>query len=124
MNAITKFKTPNGEEMVVMPAADYARLIEAVEDAEDVAAYDDAKRKLASGEEEMVPAEFVNRIIDGENPIRVWREYRGMSVKELAEKTGLTPSYLSQVETGKRAGTVDTLKKIADALRVKIDDLV
>jgi predicted transcriptional regulator len=124
MNAITKFKTPNGEEMVVMPAADYARLIEAVEDAEDVAAYDEAKRKLASGEEEMVPAEFVNRIIDGENPIRVWREYRGISVKELAEKTGFTPSYLSQVETGKRAGTVDTLKKIADALRVKIDDLV
>jgi DNA-binding Xre family transcriptional regulator len=118
------FKTPSGDEMVVVPKNDFVRLVEAVEDAGDVAAIRKFEHHLAASEEELIPAEFANRMIDGENPIRVWREFRGMSVKELADKAEITGPYLSQVETGKRDGTVDTLKKIADALRVKIDDLV
>ena len=70
-------------------------------------------RRLANGEEELIPADVVNRIIDGENKIRVWREFRGMSGKELAEKTGLAPPYISQLETGSREGTIETFKKIA-----------
>lgn len=124
MNAVTTFKTPSGDEMVIIPAADYARLVEAAEMAEDIAAFDEFERKLAAGEEELIPAEFANRLIDGENPVRVWREYRGLAVKELAEKAGIAAPYLSQVETGKRDGTVETLRKIAGALGVAIDDLV
>ena len=80
-------------------------------------------RRLANGEEELIPADVANRIIDGENKIRVWREYRGMSGKELAEKTGLAAPYISQLETGSREGTIETFKKIAAALRVDIDDI-
>ena len=40
-----------------------------------------------------------------------------------AEKAGLAQAYVSQVETGKRAGTVETLKKLASALRVALDDI-
>jgi DNA-binding XRE family transcriptional regulator len=54
---------------------------------------------------------------------RVWREYRGLTIKALAEAAGLTPAYLSQIETGVREGTVETYKKIAAALRVKIDSI-
>jgi uncharacterized phage-associated protein len=61
------------------------------------------KRRLATGEEELIPAEIVDRLIDGENKLRVWREYRGMSAKELAEATGLAAPYISQLETGKPA---------------------
>jgi DNA-binding XRE family transcriptional regulator len=124
VNDITTFKTPSGEEMVILPAAEYARLIEAVEMAEDVAAFDEFAKRLASGEEELIPSEMVNRILDGENPIRVWREHRGLTVKDLAEAAGIAAPYLSQVETGKREGSVETLKKIADALKLTIDDLV
>ena len=71
----------------------------------------------------MIPAEVADRIIDGENKIRVWREYRRMSGKDLAEKTGLAPPYISQLETGQREGTIETFKKIAAALRIDIDDI-
>jgi transcriptional regulator with XRE-family HTH domain len=54
---------------------------------------------------------------------RFRREYRGMSAKELAEATGLAAPYISQLETGKREGTIETFKKIAAALRIDIDDI-
>ena len=116
-------KTPSGDRMAVIPLADYERLVMAAEDAADVRAYDRVKRRLATGEEELVPAEFANRILDGENKIRVWRELRGMTAAVLARKAGIARPYLTQLETGKRDGTVGTLRQIADALGVSIDDL-
>jgi DNA-binding XRE family transcriptional regulator len=115
--------TPSGDQMVVLPLAEYERLVEAVEDAADIRAYDGAKRRLAEGRDESIPAEFVDRILNGENKIRVWREYRGLTLKALAETSGLAAAYLSQIETGKREGTIETFKKIAAALRVDIDDI-
>jgi mRNA-degrading endonuclease RelE of RelBE toxin-antitoxin system/DNA-binding XRE family transcriptional regulator len=123
MNKPNIITTPSGDRMVVIPFEEYERLIEAAEDAADARDVDEIKRKLATGEEELIPAEVVDRIIDGENKIRVWREYRGMSGKELAEKTGLASPYISQLETGTREGTIETFKKIAAALRVDIDDI-
>ncbi len=124
MNEIVTFTSPSGDEMVVLPAAEYRQLKEAVEMSEDVAAFDAIKAKLAAGEEEFIPAEYVNRLLDGENPVMVWREFRGMTLKQLAEAAGITAPYLSQIEGGKRDGTVGTMKKLATALRVQIDDLV
>lgn len=37
---------------------------------------------------------------------------------------GLAPAYLSQIETGKRDGTLETYRKIAEALNLTLDDLV
>jgi DNA-binding XRE family transcriptional regulator len=115
---------PSGERMVVLPEAEFVQLLDAVEDAEDAAAVHRFKQKLASGEEELIPAEYVYRMLDGENRVTVWRELRGLSGKELAKAAGIAPSYLSNIETGKRDGTIGTMKKIADALKVTIDDLV
>ena len=47
-----------------------------------------------------------------------------MTAKELAQKAGIMQAYLSQIESGKRDGTVDTMKRIAEALDVTIDELV
>jgi DNA-binding XRE family transcriptional regulator len=116
--------TPAGERLVVLPEAKYQALVEAVTDAADVAAVRRFEERLAAGEEELLPAEMVDRILDGENPIRVWRAHRGLTVKALAEQAGIASAYLSQIETGKRDGTVATVKKLADVLGVSIDDLV
>jgi DNA-binding XRE family transcriptional regulator len=115
--------TPSGDRMVLIPLEEYERLLESAEDAADAREVDEIKRRLATGEEELIPAAAVDRIIDGENKLRVWREYRGMSARELAEATDLAPPYISQLETGKREGTIETFKKIAAALRVDIDDI-
>ncbi len=116
--------SPTGERLVVLAESDFNELMAAAEQAADLASVEAFRRKLAVGEEEFVPAEIVNRILDGENRIRVWREHRGFSCKALAEKSGIASAFLSQIETGKREGTIETLRKIADALSLTIDDLV
>jgi len=67
---------------------------------------------------------MVDRILGGENRIRVWREHRGLTARALAEAAGIAQPFLSQIETGKREGTVDTLRRIAEVLSATIDDLV
>ena len=123
MNKATKFTTPIGEEMVVLARAEYDALVEMAEMLEDVAAYDDAKRRIAEGDDLRVPAEFVDRLIDGENPIRVWRDFRGMTSKDLANAIGISAGYLSEIETGKKDGSISVFRNIAKALRVDLDDL-
>jgi DNA-binding XRE family transcriptional regulator len=124
MDEIARFKTPSGDEMVVLPALDYARMVEAIEMAEEVAAFDAFERKLAAGDEEAIPSVIVDRILDGENRVRVWREHRAMTTKDLAKAVGITGSCLSQIETGKREGTVDIYRKLAAALGLTLDELV
>ncbi|MHC1547972.1 helix-turn-helix domain-containing protein [Phyllobacterium sp. K27] len=90
----------------------------------DVAAFDRFKAQLASGDEERVPAEFANRILDGENPLRVWRQYRKMSARKLAAEAGISAAYLSEIETGKKDGSLSVMKHIAEILNVSLDDIV
>ncbi|MGO9674238.1 MAG: helix-turn-helix domain-containing protein [Methylocella sp.] len=123
MNAQTII-SPTGERLIVLAEADYNRLVAAAEDAADIASVEIFRRKLAAGEEELVPAEIADRILNGENRIRVWREHRGLTSSALASKAGIAQGFLSQIETGRREGTVETLRKIADALSLMIDDLV
>jgi DNA-binding XRE family transcriptional regulator len=123
MNKPNIITTPSGDRMVLIPFEEYERLVEAAEDAADARVASEIKRRIATGEEELIPAEMVDRMIDGENKLRVWREHRGMSAKDLAEATGLAAPYISQLETGKREGTIETFKKLAAALRVDIDHI-
>ena len=114
----------NGQiEWVVIPYAEYQKMLDAVEMVEDIRAYDEAKAKLEAGEE-VIPSKVVYALLDGENPIRVWREYRGLTQQHLAEKAGISKPYLSQLESGKRNGTTDVLKTLAQALQVSLEDLV
>ncbi|MCJ2075967.1 helix-turn-helix transcriptional regulator [Methylobacterium sp. WL30] len=120
MNA-HRFTTPAGERLVILSEADYTALTQAAEDAADQAAVAQFRLKFETGEEELIPAEVVDRLLGGDNRIRVWREHRGLT---MAAQAGIAQPFLSQIETGKRDGTVETLRRIADALAVTLDDLV
>ncbi|AWI55818.1 hypothetical protein AB395_0000132 [Sinorhizobium fredii CCBAU 45436] len=112
--------------MVVMAEDEYKMLLhaaEAAEDAEDVADVKRINERLARGEEELIPADIVNRILDGESKVKVWREYRKLTLRELAAKVDISPAYLSQIEGGSRDGTFETMKKIAAALGITVDEL-
>jgi transcriptional regulator with XRE-family HTH domain len=52
--------------------------------------------------------------------IKERRERRGQSLKQLAGATGLTQSFLSQVENDRSSPSVASLRKIADALATSI----
>jgi len=116
--------TPDGSEMAVLPKAEYDSMLEALRDKQDVLRAEVFRLKVERGDEELIPAEFVNRMIDGENKIKVWRDYRGMSAKALADAAGISAAYLSQIEKGVREGSLDAMKKIAEALKITIDELV
>ncbi|KYO67299.1 helix-turn-helix domain-containing protein [Thermovenabulum gondwanense] len=53
--------------------------------------------------------------------IRQLRKNRKLSLKELAEKTGLSVSYLSEIETGKKKPSLEVVQKLADALNVSVE---
>ena len=110
-------------EWAVLPYEAYERLVEEAEMLRDVRAYDDAKKAIDAGEE-LIPAKVTYAILDGENPVRVWREYRGLTQQQLAGAAGISIPYLSQIESGKRKGTAEVLAAIAQALRLSLDDLV
>lgn len=116
--------TPNGERLVVLPESRFIAMREALESREDIQAVHAFHRELAIGEEELVPAEIVNRLLDGENKIRVWRSHREMTARELAAATGLSAPYISEIEAGKKEGSLSAMKKIAKVLGVDLDDLV
>ncbi len=111
-------------EWAVIPYEEYLALLEQAEELQDIRDYDAAKAELERGEDELIPGEVVFAIIDGENPIKVWREYRGLTQQQLADKAGISKPYLSQIETGKRKGTTQILSAIAKALDVSLDDVV
>jgi DNA-binding XRE family transcriptional regulator len=111
-------------EWAVIPYTEYERLIEAAEAAEDLRDYDAVKEALRNGTEELVPADVADCLLAGENPVRVWRKHRGLSASSLASACGLSPAAVSQIQNGKRSPSVKTLKAIAAALNVDLDDLI
>lgn len=112
------------DDTITIPRAEYERLIAIAEDAGDIRDADRIMAALARGEEERIPAEFANRLIGGESPLRVYRELRGLSGAALATRAGVNRVQILDIEAGRKAGSVDTLGKLARALGVTIDDLV
>jgi DNA-binding XRE family transcriptional regulator len=93
---------------------------EAAEEAADLAAYEEARAR----EDEAFPLEVAERLVAGAHPIKVFREFRGMTQAELARQVGLSPVYVSQIETGRRGGSTKVLRRVAAALDIDLADLV
>ena len=108
----------------VIPYDEYRALMERLEWLEDLRDSKTLAEKLARGEEEVIPVEVVERLVEGESPVKVWREHRGLTQEDLGDQVGLSGSYLSQIESGKREGTVKVYAALARALGVDVDDLV
>jgi transcriptional regulator with XRE-family HTH domain len=56
--------------------------------------------------------------------LRAERHARGLSLRDLAERLGVSPSLISQIETGRARPSVNTLYAIANELAISIDDLL
>lgn len=57
------------------------------------------------------------------NRIRSARKRAGLTQAEVAEKIGISWQGIAQWETGKRNPKIDTLKKIAQALSIPVEEL-
>lgn len=120
---IQTIKRDGKTEFVVLPVAEYEVLIEAVQDKMDQALISEFRNQLRSGEEETVPSHVAQALISGQSPVKIWREYRGMTQDALAKKTGISKAFLSQIETKKRNGGIKTLRALAEVLKVSVDDV-
>jgi transcriptional regulator with XRE-family HTH domain len=58
------------------------------------------------------------------NRIQEYRKARGLSAEELAERTELSPSYITRMERGERNVSLKNLQKLADALGCVPQDLI
>lgn len=56
--------------------------------------------------------------------IRRYREHRGLSQKELADKAGVSPSTISKAEGGIFTPSPDIIQRVADALGVPFHELI
>ena len=99
--------------------------LEEAEDEIDALSIDLADIEHVVTHGETLPASFVDRLLDSPNePLRIWREYRGLGLRELARKAGISAALLSEIENGSKVGSVRTLAALAKVLKIDIDDLI
>ena len=111
-------------EMITISRMEYDRLVEAAADWADVVSGERTMADIAAYRGEGVPSEYIKRIIDGESPLRVYRDYRGLTQAALAEAAKVNRVQIADIEARRKTGSVATLRKLADALKLTIDDLV
>jgi DNA-binding XRE family transcriptional regulator len=121
---IQLIKLDGKPEWAILPYKIYLELVEQAEMLQDVRDYDAAKAAVENDKEELIPADVVFAILDGANPIKVWREARGLTQQQVADAAGISKPYLSQIETGKRKGSTQSLASIAKSLNVSLDEIV
>ena len=112
MNRVQVIEKDGKPDFYVVPADIWERVREMVEDAEDAAVYAEA---VAKDDGIRYPAAVTYAMVDGATPLKAWRDHKGLTLQALAEATGLSRAFLSQIESGKRTGSAATLKKPAGA---------
>jgi DNA-binding XRE family transcriptional regulator len=111
-------------EWAILPYEEFIQLMEQAEMLQDISDYDQVVQAVEKGEEETIPADLAYALMEGENPVKTWREYRSLSQKQLADMADISIPFLSQIESGKRKASTKIMVRLAKALRVLIDDLV
>jgi transcriptional regulator with XRE-family HTH domain len=124
MNAIKPLART--QDTVTLRRVDFEALVRAAEDAIDLAAveahrahedrvgWDSARRNYLTADE-------ARRLLDGESPVRVWREKRGIKQRTLADAAQVAVSYLAEIEGGKKPGSAGALERIADVLEMPLE---
>ncbi|MGE4339217.1 MAG: helix-turn-helix domain-containing protein [Pigmentiphaga sp.] len=109
----------NTDDTITIPRKEYDAMRARLEDLDDII----AAQAAISGPS--LPHAFAVRIFEGdEHPVRVWREFRGLSATALSEAAGVSKTYLSEIETGKKPGSIEAYKALAAVLDVPLDVIV
>jgi DNA-binding XRE family transcriptional regulator len=114
---------------VTVSRGDWTRLLSELEDALDRVAVAQRRRQEAgkgrqAARRDYLTAGEARRLLEGESPVKVWREKRGRSQRELAAAAGVSAAYLAEIETGRKPGSVAALARLARALEVQIEDII
>ena len=116
-------------DTVTVSRGDWTQLLSELEEAQDRAAVVERRRHEAAkgvqaARRNYLTAREARRLLAGESPVKVWREKRGRSQRELAAAAGVGAGYLADIETGRKPGSVVALARLGKALQVQIEDLI
>lgn len=111
------FTDPDGMEMAVLPKEELEDLRDAADHARAVADYRSGRLPGLSGADALALAE-------ASSPLSFWRKHRGLTQAQLARDAGIAQNYLSELETGKRAGPVELWLRISHILDLPVEDIV
>ena len=114
---------------VTLRKRDWKALIARLEYLEDHVAIDqrlahEKKVGKATARRDYMTGDELRRVLDDESPVKVWREKRGLSQRTLAEKADVSASYLAEIETGKKPGSAEALRKLSRVLATPMENLV
>ncbi len=111
------FTDPDGTEMAVLPKMELDGLRDAADHARAIADYRSGRLPGLSPAQALAFAE-------ASSPLAFWRKHRGMTQTQLARAAGIAQSYLSELETGKRAGAVEIWLRISHVLDLPVEEIV
>jgi DNA-binding XRE family transcriptional regulator/mRNA-degrading endonuclease RelE of RelBE toxin-antitoxin system len=102
-----------GKDKVVISLRDFEGLL-------DVISYDKAEIR----DEECFTEDLIRDLVKGQNRLKALRKYRKLSQIELQDRAGIGQGLISEIERGKKKGSISTLRALARALEVEVDDLL
>jgi len=107
-----------GDATVHLTQTAYQAMLTHIQDLEDRVA------ALEADDGSRIPHSVALAIICGESPLVAFRTHRGLTLRELARRAGISPSYLSEIERRRKPGSTATLAKLAATLDTTIDTLL
>ena len=76
-------------------------------------------------EDTELPEDLMDTLFAGEeHPVRILRTYRGLTQDELANTAKISRPYLTEIETGRKNGSIKAMASLAKALDVPVGYLV
>ncbi len=70
-----------------------------------------------------IPHSVALAVIRGDSPLSAFRSYRGLTLRQLSDSSGVTASYISEIERGIKPDSMSALARLATALNTTIDAL-
>jgi len=111
--------------MVLLPLHEYEELLRQLKQARHNTLVGLSRKSLVQSLGETFPSDFVKSLLLGEeHPLKVWRDFRGLSQGQLAKASNVRQAAISNIETGKNTGSVQTMQNLARTLGCTIDLLL
>lgn len=103
-------------EFIILPIAEYEELLSNAipYDDEDESEWEDIPVEKGEDDSALIPHDVVSIMVDQDvSLLAAWRIYRNLSQQEVAERTGLTQSAISQMERAESKPQKKTREKLA-----------
>ena len=109
----------NETQLAVIPMSEYIGLKEQLEEVVELRIIERNREQ-----DKAIPHTYYHRVIRGENPIKVYREWRKLTQSKLATICGVTQANIAVIERFDNIGSVPLLFKIAHALNIDFEHIV